>query len=83
MCPKVKRYKRKEMSTLLGPKNEQKVCLQRDTDSEGKVKKVHCNISTLELQPEGLHFGLLVNIILSGVAQPILKAACFGRQRPH
>ncbi len=40
MYPKVKRYKGKEMGTLLGTEKGQKTCLEGDTDSEGKVKKV-------------------------------------------
>jgi hypothetical protein len=39
MCPKVKRYKGKEMGTLLGTEKGQKTCLEGDTGSEGKVKK--------------------------------------------
>jgi hypothetical protein len=48
MCPKVKRYKGKEMGTFSDPKKRQKACLERVTDSEGKVKKVLCNISAAE-----------------------------------
>lgn len=44
MCPKVKRYKGKEMGTFSGAKREQKPCLEGDTASEGKVKKVLRNI---------------------------------------
>lgn len=44
MCPKVKRYKQKEMGTFLRFQKGQKTCLEGDTDGEGKVKKVHCNI---------------------------------------
>jgi hypothetical protein len=44
MCPKVKRYKGKEMGALSATKNQQKACLEGDTDSEGKVKKVLLNI---------------------------------------
>jgi hypothetical protein len=40
MCPEVKRYKGKEMGTVLGTERRQKTCLEGDTDSEGKVKKV-------------------------------------------
>jgi hypothetical protein len=40
MCPKVKRYKGKEMGTVFGSEKGQKTCLEGDTDSEGKVKKV-------------------------------------------
>jgi hypothetical protein len=39
MCPKVKRYKGKEMGTLLGPEKGQKTCLEGDTDREEKAKK--------------------------------------------
>ena len=44
MCPKVKRYKGKEMGALFATKNQQKACLEGDTDSEEKVKKVLLNI---------------------------------------
>jgi hypothetical protein len=44
MCPKVKRYKGKEMGTFSEAKSEQKPCLEGDTASEGKVKKVLRNI---------------------------------------
>jgi hypothetical protein len=40
MCPKVKRYKGKEMSTIVGTEKRQKTCLEGDTDSEEKVKKL-------------------------------------------
>jgi hypothetical protein len=44
MCPKVKRYKGKEMDTLSGTENQQKACLEGDTASEGKVKK--CSVTS-------------------------------------
>jgi hypothetical protein len=44
MCPKVKRYKGKEMGAFWSTKKRQKACLEGDTGSEGKVKKVLCNI---------------------------------------
>jgi hypothetical protein len=44
MCPKVKRYKGKEMGTLLGTEKGQNACLEGDTDSEEKVKKSVGNI---------------------------------------
>jgi hypothetical protein len=40
MCPKVKRYKGKEMGTALGTEKRQKTCLEGDTDCEEKVKMV-------------------------------------------
>jgi hypothetical protein len=48
MCPKVKRYKGKEMGALLEAKREQKACLEGDTGSEEKVKKMLCNIGATE-----------------------------------
>jgi hypothetical protein len=48
MCLKVKRYKGKEMGTFSGLQKRQKACLEGDTDSEGKVKKVVCNIWAAE-----------------------------------
>jgi hypothetical protein len=48
MCPKVKRYKGKEMGTFSGAKKRQKACLEGDSDSEGKVKKVLRNIRAAE-----------------------------------
>jgi hypothetical protein len=45
MCPEVKIYKGKEMGTFLGTQRGQKACLERHSLSEGKVKKVLCNIS--------------------------------------
>jgi hypothetical protein len=48
MCPKVKRYKGKEMGTFSGANREQKVCLEGDTGGEGKVKKVLRNIRAAE-----------------------------------
>jgi len=44
MCPKVKRYKGKEMGTLSSTKKQQKACLEGHSDSEGKVKEVLLNI---------------------------------------
>jgi hypothetical protein len=44
MCPRVKRYKGKEMGTLLGTEKGQNTCLEGDTDSEGKAKKSVGNI---------------------------------------
>jgi hypothetical protein len=44
MCPKVKRYKGKEMGALFATKNQQKACLEAHTDGEEKVKKVLLNI---------------------------------------
>jgi hypothetical protein len=49
MCPEVKRYKGKEMGTLSGTEKRQKPCLEGDTDSEGKVKKVFRNIGVAGL----------------------------------
>jgi hypothetical protein len=40
MCSKVKRYKGKDMGTFFGTKEQQKACLEGDTNSEEKVKKV-------------------------------------------
>jgi hypothetical protein len=40
MCPKVKRYKGKGMGALSSTQKGQKACLEEDSDSEGKVKKV-------------------------------------------
>jgi hypothetical protein len=48
MCPTVKRYKAKEMGTLSRTERGQKACLEGDTDSEGKVKKVLSNIRAAE-----------------------------------
>jgi hypothetical protein len=48
MCPKVKRYKGKEMGTFSGLQKRQKACLERVTDSERKVKKVLVNIRAAE-----------------------------------
>jgi hypothetical protein len=48
MFPKVKRYKVKEMGTLSRAEKGQKACLEGDTGSEGKVKKVLCNIRAAE-----------------------------------
>ena len=36
------------MDTFSDPKKRQKACLEEDTDSEGKVKKVLCNIREAE-----------------------------------
>src|SRR5580692_9954223 len=80
MCPKVKRYKGKEMGTFWGANNEQKACLEGDTDSEGKVKKVLCNIRVAGLEAKGFHLGFLVNVVLARVAEAIFKAAGFGSQ---
>jgi len=54
MCPKVKRYKQKEMGIFLRGQKQQKTCIEGDTDSEGKVKKVHCNIRKPGLGSRGL-----------------------------
>jgi hypothetical protein len=48
MCPEVKRYKGKEMGAYSGAKREQESYLEGVTDSEGKVKKVLCNIGSIE-----------------------------------
>jgi hypothetical protein len=53
MCPKVKRYKGKEMGTLLDTQEGQNACLERHSESEGKVKKVLSNISGPELEAGG------------------------------
>src|SRR5271156_196700 len=82
MCPKVKRYKGKEMGTFSRAQKSQKVCLEGVTGSEGKVKKVLRNIGAAELKSEGLHLGLLVNIVLAGIAETVLKTASFGGQCP-
>src|SRR5580692_6171886 len=82
MCPKVKRYKGKEMGTFWGANNEQKACLEGDTDSEGKVKKVLCNIRVAGLEAKGFHLGFLVNVVLARVAEAIFKTAGFGSQGP-
>jgi hypothetical protein len=42
------------MGTFSGAKREQKPCLEGDTASEGKVKKVLCNIRV----PEPIGLGL-------------------------
>src|SRR5271155_988892 len=82
MCPKVKRYKGKEMGTFSRAQKRQKVCLQGVTSSEGKVKKVLRNIGPAGLKSEGLHLGFLVNIVLAGIAEAVLKTASFGGQCP-
>jgi hypothetical protein len=82
MCPKVKRYKGKEMGTFSRAEKEQKACLEGDTDSEGKVKKVLCNIRAAELETQGFHLGFLVNVVLARVAETILKTAGFRGQSP-
>jgi hypothetical protein len=48
MCPKVKRYKGKEMGALFEAKREQKACLEGDTGSEEKVKK--CSVTSGRLR---------------------------------
>jgi len=70
------------MGTFSGAKREQKACLEGDTDSEGKVKKVLRNIRAAGLKAEGLHLGFLVDVVLAGVAEAVFKAACFGSQSP-
>src|SRR5271170_230962 len=82
MCPKVKRYKGKEMRTSWGTKREQNLCLEGDTASEGKVKKVLCNIGAARLEVEGFHLGFLVNVVFAGIAEAVLKAARFGGKSP-
>src|SRR5580698_9567324 len=82
MCPRVKRYKGKEMGTVLGTEKGQKTCLEGDTDGEGKVKKALETSAPRGLKTQGLHLGLLVDAVLSGVTEPILEATSFGRQRP-
>src|ERR1700676_2848828 len=82
MCPKVKRYKGKEMGTISGTEKQQNACLEGDTDSEGKVKKVLRNIKPEGLKAEGLHLGFFVDVVLPGVAETILETAGFGRQGP-
>src|SRR5260370_449646 len=44
MCPKVKRYKGKEMSTLFSTEKHEEACLEGHSDSEGKVRRVLGNI---------------------------------------
>src|SRR5271165_624828 len=88
MCPKVKRYKQKEMGTFSGAQNQQKACLEGDTDSEGKEKKLHCNISEPELgsrrlETQRLHLGFLVDIVLPRVAKAVLEPPAFGGQSPN
>jgi hypothetical protein len=78
MCPKVKRYKGKGMGTFSEAKREQKACLEGDTGSEEKVKKVFRNIKAAGLKSEGFHLGFLVDIVLAGVAEAVLKTAGFG-----
>ena len=78
MCPKVKRYKGKEMGTFSGAKREQKACLEGDTDSEGKVKKVLRNIGAAKLKPQRFHLRFLVDVILAGVAKAVFEAAGLG-----
>jgi hypothetical protein len=74
MCPKVKRYKGKEMGTPSGVKSEQKTCLEEVTASEGKVKKVLCNRS-LDLEAEGFHLGFLVSVVFARIAEAVFEAA--------
>jgi hypothetical protein len=82
MCPKVKRYKGKEMGTFSSVEKEQKACLEGDTGSEGKVKKVLRSIKAAGLEPEGLHLGFLVNVVLARITEEVLKAPGLGGQGP-
>jgi hypothetical protein len=66
------------MDTSSEVKRGQKACLEGDTDSEEKVKKVLRNIEAAELESEGFHLGFLVDIVLAGVAEAVLKTAGFG-----
>jgi hypothetical protein len=68
MCPKVKRYKVKEMGTVSEAKSEQKPCLEGDTASEGKVKKCSVTLGCPDLEAEGFHLGFLVNVVFARVA---------------
>jgi hypothetical protein len=82
MCPKVKRYKGKEMGAFSSAEMGQKACLEGDTDSEGKVKKVLRNIRSAGLKSKYLHLGFLVDVVLAGVAEAVFKAPGFGRKSP-
>jgi hypothetical protein len=57
MCPKVKRYKGKEMDACWCTKKQQKACLEGDSDSEGKVKKVLRNIGATDYRPKAFILG--------------------------
>jgi hypothetical protein len=70
------------MGTLSGTEMQQKVCLEGDTDSEGKVKKALRRIWAVGLEPEGLHLGFLVNVVLAGVTEAVFKPTGFLCQRP-
>src|SRR5580692_9598178 len=83
MCPKVKRYKGKEMGTFSGTENQQKAYLEGDTAGEGKVKKCSVTSGRRGLEAEGLHPRFLVNVVLPRVAQAVLKMAGFSGQGPH
>src|SRR5271163_2216059 len=88
MCPKVKRYKGKEMGTFRSTKMRQNVCLERHRGSEEKVKKVLRNIGgaefkgVRELEAQGLHLGFFVDVVFPRVAEAILEAAGFGSKGP-
>jgi hypothetical protein len=57
MCHGVKGYKGKEMGVLLGTERGKQVCLEGDTDSEGKVKKVLQLIKEGFQRPRAFIFG--------------------------
>jgi hypothetical protein len=82
MCPKVKRYKGKEMGMVSGPQNGHNACLEAHSQSEGKVKIVLRNIGgpKLEagLEAQSLQLGFLVDVILARVSEPVLETACLG-----
>ena len=66
MCPKVKRYKGKEMGTFSDTKEQQKAYLEGDTNGEEKVKKMLRNIRVSRLEAEGFHLRLFVGVVLPG-----------------